>query len=413
MHLGVEGEDKKRLLTNFFSLFSLKVVNQLLPLLSFPYLVKVLGVEKFGLLAFITVTVGYFEVLIEYGFGLTATKDIASSREDKEALSRIVSSVLLIKLFFIGISLILLTLFLQLSPRFLEDSFVYYVSFFALSLQLLSPQWFFMGMERMHMITLFNVGSKLFFTLLIFMVVQEESDYWKVPLVQLAGVGMVAMVSFIIVFFYEKIHFRFDREKIEYYLKYNFSFFLSRVAVHLYTHSNIFFLGLFAGNSVVGYYSIAQKIAVLLQSFYTLILQVIYPYMARVKNSLFLKRILSISTLVNAMLLTLLYFFSDRLFQKLFGLGECCLNEVFHILLLSNLFTVPSLLLGYPFLGVLGYEKEVNLSVMYGALLHLLGLGILLFLERFNLYSVAMMMVVTEVFVLLYRGYSIYQKRVW
>jgi PST family polysaccharide transporter len=376
-------------------------------------LVKVLGVEKFGLLAFITVTVGYFEVLIEYGFGLTATKDIASSREDKEALSRIVSSVLLIKLFFIGISLILLTLFLQLSPRFLEDSFVYYVSFFALSLQLLSPQWFFMGMERMHMITLFNVGSKLFFTLLIFMVVQEESDYWKVPLVQLAGVGMVAMVSFIIVFFYEKIHFRFDREKIEYYLKYNFSFFLSRVAVHLYTHSNIFFLGLFAGNSVVGYYSIAQKIAVLLQSFYTLILQVIYPYMARVKNSLFLKRILSISTLVNAMLLTLLYFFSDRLFQKLFGLGECCLNEVFHILLLSNLFTVPSLLLGYPFLGVLGYEKEVNLSVMYGALLHLLGLGILLFLERFNLYSVAMMMVVTEVFVLLYRGYSIYQKRVW
>ena len=413
MHLGVEGEDKKRLLTNFFSLFSLKVVNQLLPLLSFPYLVKVLGVEKFGLLAFITVTVGYFEVLIEYGFGLTATKDIASSREDKEALSRIVSSVLLIKLFFIGISLILLTLFLQLSPRFLEDSFVYYVSFFALSLQLLSPQWFFMGMERMHMITLFNVGSKLFFTLLIFMVVQEESDYWKVPLVQLAGVGMVAMVSFIIVFFYEKIHFRFDREKIEYYLKYNFSFFLSRVAVHLYTHSNIFFLGLFAGNSVVGYYSIAQKIAVLLQSFYTLILQVIYPYMARVKNSLFLKRILSISTLVNAMLLTLLYFFSDRLFQKLFGLGECCLNEVFHILLLSNLFNVPSLLLGYPFLGVLGYEKEVNLSVMYGALLHLLGLGILLFLERFNLYSVAMMMVVTEVFVLLYRGYSIYQKRVW
>jgi len=46
----IEKQDKKRLISNFLSLMSLQGVNYILPLLTFPYLVRVLGVDNFGLL---------------------------------------------------------------------------------------------------------------------------------------------------------------------------------------------------------------------------------------------------------------------------------------------------------------------------------------------------------------------------
>ena len=72
----------KKLLNNFISLFTLQGLNYLLPLITFPYLVRVLGVEKFGLLSFIGATVGYFTILIGFGFSLSATRQIAVLNKD-------------------------------------------------------------------------------------------------------------------------------------------------------------------------------------------------------------------------------------------------------------------------------------------------------------------------------------------
>jgi len=108
-------QDKKRLLSNFFSLSVLQVFTYILPLLTLPYLVRVLGMEKFGLVMFAQAFLMFFNVLVDYGFNLSATREISIHRDDKSKLTEIFSSVIGIKAILLVISFLILTIIIFFS----------------------------------------------------------------------------------------------------------------------------------------------------------------------------------------------------------------------------------------------------------------------------------------------------------
>lgn len=274
--------DKKRLISNFFSLSSAEVANYIFPLITLPYLVRVLGPEKFGLVAFAQAFVQYFVTLTDYGFNFSATRTISIHRNDLAKVSKIFSAVMIAKVILMLISFILLAALVLLIPKFRLDWVLYLFTYGIVIGNALLPIWFFQGMERMKFIAFLNLISKFIFTITIFIFVRKQSDYLFVPLSTSLGFLIVGVISLFIAAQYFQIHFSIPAAKdIFHELKEGWHIFISTAAVSLYTTSNILILGLLSNNTIVGYYSAAEKIARTGQKLLNPISQTIYPHINR------------------------------------------------------------------------------------------------------------------------------------
>ncbi|MGB3339930.1 MAG: flippase [bacterium] len=291
--------DTKRIIGNFFSLSLLEAVNYLLPLMTLPYLVRVLGPAKFGVVAFAQAFIGYFVIVTDYGFYLSAPKNIATNRGDKEKVCQIFSTVMIIKTLFMIVSLMILTAVIFTIPKFSNNKLVFIFTFGYVLGDVIFPTWFFQGMERMKYITYMYFIAKLFFVVCIFVFIRSSSDYLYVPLFYALGLIIAGIASLWIIFTRFKIRLQFPGfPYLKKELKESWHFFLSALSISLYTHSGVFILGLLANDTFVGYYSAAEKLIRAVQRMLWAASQSIYPFVnklastSRDKAMLFLRKII-------------------------------------------------------------------------------------------------------------------------
>jgi len=255
-------EEKKRLVSNVFALSALQGVNFILPLITLPYLVRVLGMEYFGLLAFATALIAYLSIITNYGFSLTATREISIHRENKDKVIEIFSSVMIIKFILMFVSFLLMSIFVFSIEKFSDHWEIYFFTFGTIVGQILFPGWFFQGMERMKYITYLNILAKSIFTIAIFIFVQEQDDYYMVPVLTSIGSIIAGVLSLIIIKKEFNINFEFQAiNKVIFYLKDGWYIFIASLSGNFYGQGNIIILGLFTTPAIVGYYSVAVRLA--------------------------------------------------------------------------------------------------------------------------------------------------------
>lgn len=250
----------QQLLENILSLSVLQVLNIVLPLITLPYLMTVVGKGNYGAYAVAFSMVNYITLVSAYGFGFSATKQISQHRDDIRTVSKIFSSVLVAKMFLAIISAL----------PFLVISFFAFGAKYSLMValglgivlgELLNPVWLFQGMENMKFMTLVNFICKLVSVLLIFTIIRTPDQYIYIILMDSIGYLCAGILSVILALKIFKV--RFTRPAVNdviFQLKDGWFIFWSTIFMTLYRSSNVFILKFFVSDAAIGIYAGAEKV---------------------------------------------------------------------------------------------------------------------------------------------------------
>jgi len=374
----------RRLIQNFTSLSILQIANYLFPLIVLPYVVRVLGPAKYGLINFAAAFIAYFNLISDYGFSLSGTKEISIIRDDKEKLSKTFSTIITIKLLLSIVSFLIFISIVYFIPFFKNNWEVYLLSYGFVIGGVLFPSWFYQGMEQMKYITIIQVVIRSIVTVLIFILIKEESDYLLLVLLNSIAQILIGIFGIVISLVKFKIKFRLPSlEEIKIQLKSGWNIFQSMIAINIYTTSNTFILGLFASEAVVGYYAAADKIRLAFQGIQSVLSQTVFPYVnSLVKESyekyiLFIKRLMKLEFVIGFSVSLFLFIFSYQITDLLLGEKFAESGDLLRIISILPLLGSLNNVFGIQIMLPLGYDKAFNNVISYSALLHIIMLIIL------------------------------------
>ena len=271
----------KQLITNFFSLSILNGLNVLLPLVTLPYILSVVGKANYGAYSYVYVIVQYVILFSTYGFNFSATKQISQCRDDDESVLRIYNAVTASKVL-IAASLSVVLLLCGKCVFKSEEGILMFIYGLGMIIgDVLTPIWLFQGMERMKYMTIVNASSKVLFTILIFIVVREDNDYQLLILLNSCGYLLAGLLSVILVYrqFHLRLHWT-TWSDILMQLKEGSAVFGSTFGMNLYRNANVIILKQFVTDDIVGLYSAAEKVVKGFQSIISPAAQALFPHLS-------------------------------------------------------------------------------------------------------------------------------------
>ncbi len=268
--------DENIILKNMASLMSSQAINFILPLITYPYIIKIIGIAHFGKIQFVLTCMTFLALLVDFGYNYKAPREVALLKENHNQLSKLVSRVFTFK---IVVFVVLSLGTILYAILFAEEQYLLYLGGLVFLLNLsMSPNWFFQGVERMEFIAVVDVAAKVIFTGSIFVFIKHPDDYvYILPLWGLGGI-ISAVAGIILILYQYRLKFKLPKITIiKEEISEGYLLFVSTLATHVITNSQIILLGVFHGSIAVGIYAIAEKVVKIPWALANVFSQVIYP----------------------------------------------------------------------------------------------------------------------------------------
>lgn len=361
---GIKSKDGKVLVENFVSLSLLQIAGYLFPLITIPYLARVIGVDKFGEIAFASAIIVYFQTVSDWGFNYTATRDIAQNRNNKGRISEIFSNVMWARILLMVLSFVILGILILIIPKFREMSTLILITFCLIPGHIMFPEWLFQGLERMKYITILNLIAKSVFTVMVFIFIKEKSDFILQPLFTTLGYIVSGAIAMYFILAKWKIQlYRPSLIAIKNTISGSTDVFINNIMPNLYNSFSVLLLGFFGGPVSNGKLDAGNKFVNITSSFNALLSRTFYPFLSRRidKHQFFAKLNIYMATG-----LSLLLFLFAPLLIKLFFTPEFYDGIlVLRIMSLSILFLTLSNVYGTNYMIIEGYEKRLrNITII-------------------------------------------------
>jgi O-antigen/teichoic acid export membrane protein len=384
---------------NISYLSFLQGFNLILPLITYPYLIRVLGKDTYGLVVLVQAIVGYLVILVNFGFSISATREISLNRNDIVKKSEIISSVFQIKIILLIVSFLILGFLLLAIDWTHGYKVLFFLSMWACFYDVVFPIWYFQGIEQMKYITIISLISRLLFLCLIFVFIKSSADYLFVPLLNGIGALIAGVVSLAIIFGKHKIKFKIQPINVlKYYFKSTLTFFISNISINLYVNTNKVIVGAFLGLTEVSYYDLAEKITNVLKIPQGILSQSIFPKISKEKNVNFIRKAFRVSVLMNVALILCVLIFSKYIILLLGGEQMLPARVIVNILILSIPIIALSDMFGLQMLVPFGFIKSYRRIIFLTLFFYILLMLFIWLVFGFSLLSISFAILGTELF---------------
>jgi len=266
-------KSKNIFIKNFTNLSLNQGINILIAIVATPILFQNLGDSQFGLVNLAFSIFMLISIVVSYGYHLNGPKQISLlNKLEKEADT--IKDIVSLRLFIAIIISIVIIALIYLTDFFNGYELIILFSIPILFSEAIHPVFYLQGKNNLSLLAILNAFSKLFYLGLIILSIKNQNDAFKVNLLYGSVLSLVFLVYWGLFFYKNKLKFHFvDLDKIKFRLNENFQFFMSSVAGHISIHSGIIILKLFANNSELGKFALANKIAFLLRMIPVFIVQ--------------------------------------------------------------------------------------------------------------------------------------------
>ena len=390
---------------NTFWLAIFQLAKMVFPFLILPILTRRLSVETYGNLTFIKTVMNFLQIFLDFGFMLSATKEIAKIKNDTNKIQQIMADTLLARLLLGGIGLLLIIILSFFFPILWYNFLFTITSYLTVFLSIFLFDFLFRGLEIIHVMTIrFIVMKTISFLLTIFFVRQDH----QIILIPLFDILSSVIAIILVAFELQKINFRLIRPKLKssiHSLKISLIYFLSDVSATAFNAISTIIIGLVFSSTEVALFGVSIQIIGAIQALLGQLSSGIYPIMVRQKSRKFIQQIFQKTIPLVFLFTGPIIILLPLALQVLAGDKYAAAHPIIQILAITIFFSFINTLLGWPTLGVINQQNKVTLSTIISTVFNLVSLILLYLSSNLNLYSVAITRVITEIILFCIRLY--------
>lgn len=373
-------------LKNFSALSLLQLLQLSFSFLTYPYLISVLGMEKYGVIAYSQVLVAYMSLVVNYGFNATATKEISINRDDLDKISEIIRDVFFCR-FFLMIFVLLVYCVVIFSFSFFENYIWVYlcmgISIFGVWL---FPEWYFQGVEKMENITYATLISRLISIIAIFCMIKSKEDLLMVAIIYSLSTIISGIIGYYLLL---KSHplsnfFKIKFRNIKLKLIDGFSYFFSNFVASSKENLSIIIIGGFLNFESVAIYDFAKKVVNILAIPSGMATRALFPTVVRKRSLGFNFKVEKILLAYSLFAVFLIFFIPDAIWSYVIQKDLQVFKQTIYILILSLPLYVLCGTRGFLTLIGLGYDKEFSRNIFLSVIAYII---FLIFLLSINLVS--------------------------
>jgi O-antigen/teichoic acid export membrane protein len=397
---------------NLTNLSIVEFINIAVPFIILPYLLRVIGKEYYGLVIFAQAVISYFLILQNFGINTYAVKEVSLIKNNKRKLNSLVSNVFVFKIALFFFSFLLLFLLVSVFPYFKEIKLLLFLTMWICFFDVIFPKWYFQGLERMKYITYVFVVSKLGSLFLIIFFVKEPNDYILIPIIYGVSSIIAGLGSLVILFKIDRVNFLFPKiSDLKILMQRSNTFFISEAAVAVFANSNKVIIGSVLGMNELAYYDLADKIVSVFKHVpLNIVRNSIYPRVVITKNMNIVKNTTLIMGAYSIIVIVFIMIFASSIVNIIGGIEMSNSSNILKLFSISIFTTHISNYYITIGLWSFGYEKVFKNLMIYSTLVFLALFVLIWQLKMINIYSMTILPIIVDVY-LIFHTYYIYKQK--